>query len=472
MSRHRDRIVVSERRWLPPGLYALLLIALCALTVPELARPLERYLVGSACFLPRWFCSELALPAGPTAYQQLQQQEQAELRQRVAQLGAEVRGRLREQDLRTPAGWVHSQFDPVWCSVVACEPRRGGGGEPCELVLDRSFGELADCSEWVSKGEVLLGTLLRPPVQADAEANAAALAAPARVQLLNHPAARAYAAVIELPDAARLRLVVRPAAIADPAPLRVELWDDPYRSASLERGGHAVRTLAIPGVENQPEAGWLLGRTRIWGYETPTGDRLMTIGVYVVPPTEPRAISHVVVWRPRTAPALVPQAVPLRNPARLWPLPGHRTGRSLVAAAAGVSDGAAVLVDGVIVGTAQPQAFGMALVSTFAASRQPWSLVLMPEDRTLRTRELVGRFLGIVDGVLQFAWRGEVAAGEGLWLPSGLLFTGSNGPHCPAGLLLGRARPHAQHADRIEVHLPAPSSLGEVQLLRGSRGGR
>jgi hypothetical protein len=37
---------------------------------------------------------------------------------------------------------------------------------------------------------------------------------------------------------------------------------------------------------------------------------------------------------------------------------------------------------------------------------------------------------------------------------------------------LGRARPHAQHADRIEVHLPAPSSLGEVELLRGSRGGR
>jgi len=468
LSVHRGQNLASKRRRLPPGLYALLLVALCALTVPEFARPLERLLVGSACFLPRWFCSELvaSAQAAPSL-----QHEQIQLRTRVAELSAELLGRLREQDLQAPVGLMSGQFEPVWCSVVACETRRGGGGEPCELVLDRTLGELWHCSEWVTKGEVLLGSLVRPQVLGDDGEAAAALASPARVQLLNHPGARTLAAAIELPDAARLRLVVRPAAIADPAPLRVELWDDPYRSASLERGGHAVKTLTIPGAGEQPEAGWLLGRTRIWGYETPAGDRLMTVGVYVVPPTEPRAISHVVVWRPREVLQVPPPPAPDRHAVRLWPLPGHRTGRSLVAADSGVLDGAAVLVDGVILGTARQQAFGMALVSTFAASRQPWSLVLMPEDGTLRTRELVGRFLGIEQGVLQFAWRGEVAVGEGLWLPSGLLFTGSNGPHCPAGLLLGRARPHAQHADRIEVQLPAVSAHGEVLLLRG-RGGR
>lgn len=463
----RGRKLAAQRRWLPPGLYALLLVALCALTVPELARPLERLLVGTVCFLPRWFCSELA-PTAPAAPHW--QQEQQELRQWVAGLSAEVLSRLREQDLRAPAGLMQAQFEPVWCHVVACEPRRGGGGEPCELVLDHTLGELWDCSEWVTKGEVLLGTLVRPRLSLDDPAAAEALAAPARVQLLNHPAARNLAAAIDLPDNARLRLVVRPAAIADPAALRVELWDDPYRSANLERGGHAVRTFAIPGASDQPDAGWLLGRTRIWGYETPAGDRLMTIGVYVVPPTEPRAISHVVVWRPHAAAKVPPPALPERRAARLWPLPGHRTGRSLLAAAEGVPEGAAVLVDGVILGTARAQAFGMALVSTFAASRQPWSLVLMPEDGSLRTREIVGRFVGIEAGVLQFAWRGEVAVGEGLWLPSGLLFTGSNGPHCPAGLLVGRARPHPQLADRIEVVLPATSPHGEVQLLRGSGG--
>ena len=44
------------------------------------------------------------------------------------------------------------------------------------------------------------------------------------------------------------------------------------------------------------------------------------------------------------------------------------------------------------------------------------------------------------------------AAGE---LPRGFLFTGSNGPHCPSGLFLGRATPVGR--DLLEVTIPVQS---------------
>jgi hypothetical protein len=80
-------------------------------------------------------------------------------------------------------------------------------------------------------------------------------------------------------------------------------------------------------------------------------------------------------------------------------------------------------------------AFGQGLVTSLAASHQPWALLLLPDDETLAPLELFGEVVA-ADGVA--AWfrprRGEVPA-----TAAGFLFTGANGAFCPAGLLLGRA---------------------------------
>ena len=52
----------------------------------------------------------------------------------------------------------------VHCAVLAAQGvgRRSARTAPVELVLDRSYAELADCERFVTKGDTLVGYLLQP----------------------------------------------------------------------------------------------------------------------------------------------------------------------------------------------------------------------------------------------------------------------------------------------------------------------
>jgi hypothetical protein len=435
----------------------MLLLALCWLTLPAVFAPIERVLLGATCLVPRTLGEWSGVPAAATA-------AEPAARQRLASLGAELALRLRRQDVEAGRSVLPGQYEPVFCAVrevLGDGPRRGGGGHPAELRLALSHGELADCAGFVTKGDALLGFLVRAGTGDAADDDPAD---PARVHLLHHRAVPPVYAAMSVPDGGQLRLVVRGAATVDPAPLRADLWDDPYRAARLDRGGDIVRTLAIDDGAVQVPAGLRLGRTRIWGYEGGAGDEVLTIGVFVVPPYEPRALSHVVVWRdtrlapvasavPAATPAPTPQAVIVRD------LPGAVHGRHLLVGEQPVPDGAAVVQDGLFLGTARGLAFGMGLVTSFPASRQRWSLLLLPDDPAAAPQELSGEIVRADRGEAWLRWRADASDAGGTRLPAGQLFTGSNGAHCPPGLWIGSVEPHPRERSLLVVRtvsLPGP----------------
>jgi hypothetical protein len=440
----------------PVGLYGVLLFALCWLTLPAVFAPVERWLLGAVCLPPRvwtaWFGAP-ALAAAPAD------------RRTLGELTEDLHRRVRRDDeLGTQA--LRRDHDALHCAVVATS-RRGGGGLPCELQLDHTHAELADCSDWVTKGEALIGVLVRPghgPAALDRPQD------PARVMLLNHPGARPLYANVELGGGELLRTVVRAAATVDPAALRVDLWDDPYRGARLDRGGLPVRTAAL--AADDPRDGLLLGHTLIWGYPGRDAGQSLTLGVYVVPTIEPRALSHVVVWRPESLPsdaAAAPAARQLgRAAAVVHDLPGARNGRHLVIADGPVPDQAAVVQDGRFLGTARGLAFGTGLVTSFVASRQRWSLLLLPDDPLLPPRELDARVVATSRNIAWLRWRGAPGPGSER-LTSGYLFTGSNGLHCPAGLWIGRAQPDPQEPDLLQIVTPIEPGPQPCEVLGGTR---
>jgi hypothetical protein len=447
----------------------MLLFALCWLTLPRAFAPIERVVLGAACVLPHALCGFAGEPADAAS---------PEVLARLHELAAELRAGVRAYDTAGAQRLVPAGFEPVVCAVVATGERRGGGGEPCELRLDRSHAELRDCCTFVTKGDALLGHLVRAGRGIAAED---AEDAPALVQLLNHPAARPTAGVLALDDGAALRMVVRAAAVVDPAALRVDLSDDPYLAARMERGGRPVRTMDLPGADADAPAGLLLGRTRIWGYERTASTEPLTIGVFVAPPVEVRALSYVVVWRRAEAEAPAAAAVeaaadggPVGHgflPALVWDLPGAATGRHLVAAEAAVPEGAAVVMDGLCLGTARGLAFGLGLVTSFPQSRHRWNLLLLPSEGERRPLELSGEVIEADGNVAWVRCRGAGLAEGGERLPAGYLFTGSNGRNCPAGLLLGTARPHRFTRDVLEVTTPVQDGprRAAVVLAGGGR---
>ena len=268
----------------PVGLYGMLLFALLWLTLPAVFAPLERLLVGAVCIVPRVASRFFGEPAVAA--------RRADLR-RIDELGAVLHRRVERHDFAGAGMSMAAGAAPVLCSVLSVQ-RRGGAGLPSELLLDHSYRELAGCGEIVTKGPTLLGFLQRPGVGVAADDLPDD---PARVLLCHHRRAPRLYAGLEQPDGSRLHFVVRSSASVDPAPLRVDLWDDPYRAAKLGRAGQQVFTLPLSFGEQRVPGGLLLGRTRIWGYEQPDSDEQLTIGVFVVPPIEPRALSHVVLWR-------------------------------------------------------------------------------------------------------------------------------------------------------------------------------
>lgn len=429
----------------PIGLYATLLLALCWLALPRLWRPVERGLLGLASLPLR----ALEVCRGEVALAHEQRQLLAAAAVPVAQL----RQRL-SAHLAAVAGVQH----PAALVPVLDFGERGliggGGGQPCELRLLRSYRELQGCAPFVTCGEQLLGFLCQPGVGA---ADRDRPQDPARVLLLNHPQAPAVAAALQLQDGKRLRLCVEAAGSLDPGPLRTSLWDDPYRASRLGGGTFAVRTLRLAGAlgGDLPE-GLLLGNAEAWGYR---GATTLAIGVFVTPSIDFRALSCVAVFGPGFAGPSPLQ--PQRLPARLQPLPGSLQQRFHVTLAqgAGVPDGAAIVQGDLLLGSVRGLWFGQGLGTAFAASRQSWVLLLLPEEPAAPPLALWGEVESQRGHTAWLRCRGRVPP-----LQSGWLFTGSNGRCCPLGLLLGRTAPVAGDPTLLELTLPALAA-GPVEVL-------
>jgi hypothetical protein len=441
----------------PVGLYGALLVALCALTLPAAFQPVERILVGAVARVSRTAASWLGAPVGaaPTAASAMRVAATADVLRRV---GAQaIGGAPRELAL---------QHGPVRCRVVAVGGRGGGGGAPCELRLDRTYAELADCLPFLTQGESFIGFLPQPggPGAADDVAADAA-----RVLLPNHPLAPPLHAEVAVSPTNRSRVVVRPAAAADPAPVRVDLWDDPYAAARMERAMLPVWTRAVAGSASPVPGGLRLGATRIWGYAQTAEDEALTLGVFVAPEPRAASLSHVVAWRRDLAGAPVePSVAPAFAPGVVHELPGMAAGRFLLVAEGDVADGAAVACDGALLGLAKPLAFGSGLVTAFATSRQPWNLLLAPDAVDAPPLELRGVVVR-TDGDRAFVRRD----GDLLALPAlpagGELFTGSNGAHCPAGLWIGRCEADPLDLEQLIVTLPSVHGAAPVRWCAGGR---
>lgn len=453
--------MVSRSSAFPVGLYGALLFALVWLTVPGLFRPLERVLVGSATAVPRLASTWLGVPARAA--------ESGDLA-RVEQLRADLEERVARQDFAAGRVAVPAGAQRVLCGVLSAA-RRGGGGRLSELLLDHSYRELGCSGEleaWerlVVKGDQLLGFLMEP---GRGRAKDDLPTDPARVMLCNHRDAPRLFAGLDLSGAA-LKFVVRAGAVADPAPLRVDLWDDPYRAAQLDEANLVVRTRALEFGRDHygVPPGLSLGRARVWGYDDPQTAAVLAIGVYVEPGFEPRALSHVVLWRAeghldRT------RVSPLRARARaasvLYDLPGADRGRHLLVCGRDVPDGAAVTQRGVLLGTARGLSFGDALVTAFPASRQRWSLLFLPDDPAARVVELSGVVERAEGDVAWVRWEGP-PRDDVLRLGAGFLFTGSNGRCCPSGLWIGRASADRFVPGLLQVRVPATSGARAVDVF-------
>lgn len=454
----------QNARAFPVGLYGMLLFALCWLTLPTVFAPLERVLVGGACAVPRWWASWFGSPVAAATGDEAS---------RAARLAVEtaLHERLRAADTDDFGGHFGTS-QPVHCAVIATARtvRQRAGNEPNELLLDHSYLELRDCREFVTKGDVLIGRLLRP---GQGQAALDRPEDPARVQLLHHPATKPLYATMAVGDGTVLRLVVRGAGPAEPAPLRADLWDDPYRASSIGRSGMPVRTALLPGDATCPPADLRIGTTLVWGYPQQGDDRSLLLGVFVQPPFAARALSHVVLWREARSPvdpspALADAAPSVRRTRRsglLYDLPGAAAGRHLLVAKA-LAGSATVVRDGHLVGTARGLAFGTGLVTSFPASRQRWSLLLLPDDRTLPPLELDGEVVAADRNVARVRVQGHPHDRQHS-LPAGQLFTGSNGWHCPSGLSIGHALPALGEPSELLVTTEFAAGPVPVDVIEG-----
>ncbi len=239
----------------PIGLYGMLLLALCWLTVPRLFAPLERLLLG-AVSLPARVVAEWSGTPALAASRDV-------LRERQAQADR-LNERLHHFDAIGGRELMPADRVPQFCFVRSVDRRVAGGGVAGELRLDHTYRELAGCDELVTKGGALVGRLARLGVGPATDDGPDDFA---RVVLLNHAGAPPVYGGLSLADGEHLRFLVGPSAKVDPAPLRVDLWDNAYRAAKLDRGGQDVFTIEFSGGGVRQPAGLWLGQTRVWGYE-------------------------------------------------------------------------------------------------------------------------------------------------------------------------------------------------------------
>jgi hypothetical protein len=225
----------------------------------------------------------------------------------------------------------------------------------------------------------------------------------------------------------------------------------------LRSSGAMVRTLQLsaPWTGALPK-GLRLGHSRIWGYER--GGEVLSIGVYVEPVFDPRALSQVVLWQ--TVPGESRPVRPLAlAPARLWPLPDGTQGRWLLTSDVNVLDGAAVVQDGICLGTARGVAFGQGLVTSFQSSRHPWALWLLPDDESRPPVGIYGEVVRTEGAVAWFKPREQASIAV-----AGFVFTGGGQARCPAGLLIGRAEP-VSGSDQLRIVVPRRSGSQVVDLI-------
>lgn len=444
----------------PVGLYAMLLFALAWLTLPRVFAPIERWLVGSACFVPRVASAWFGEPAFAADREALS---------RIHELGEQLTERVRQHDFAGAGISMDAGDDKLLCGVLSIG-RRGGAGQPSELLLDHTYDELIGCREVVTKGGALLGFLLKPGVGRAVDDT---YDDPARVMLCNHRDAPRLYASLQNRDGSQLRFVIEPAAAVDPAPLRVDFWDDPYRAAQLKDTQQRVYTLPVMYGKQRVPGGLLVGRTRRWGYEGEGEEPPLTIGMFVTPAVVARALSHVVVWRAGDVRQPVAgRASGLRSrhraSATVYDLPGASHGRHLLVCTESVPDGAAVVQDGLFLGTARGLCLGTGLVTSFVASRQAWTLLLLPD--------------GDGEAPIELHARVERTAGNVAWLKltgvpmeqiarvgRAFLFTGSNGQFCPAGLWIGVAEPAVEGFNVLKVTVPMGSGPRSAEVLVGEQ---
>jgi hypothetical protein len=442
----------------PVGLYAMLLLALVWLTLPRVFAPIERWMVGSACLVPRVASAWFGEPASAADRNALA---------RIRELGEQLTARVRQHDFAGAGISMKAGDDKLLCGVLSVG-RRGGAGQPSELLLDHTYAELAGCREIVTKGGALLGFLLKPGV---GRAIDDTYDDPARVMLCNHRDAPRLYASLQNRDGSQLRFVIKPAAVVDPAPLRVDFWDDPYRAAQLRETQQRVFTLPVTFGKQRVPGGLLVGRTRRWGYEGDGDEPPLTIGMFVTPAVEARALSHVVVWRSGDVRQPVVAAASVlrsrrRATATVYDLPGASHGRHLLVCTESVPDGAAVVQDGLFLGTARGLCLGSGLVTSFVASRQAWTLLLLPDGDAEPPIELHARVERTVDNVAWLKLTG-VPLEQLARVGRGYLFTGSNGQFCPAGLWIGLAEPAAEGFNVLKVTVPMEAGPRSAEVLVG-----
>ncbi|MDA7936598.1 hypothetical protein N9B90_01505 [bacterium] len=450
--------MVKKSAAFPAGLYAMLLFALAWLTLPRVFAPLERWLVGSACFVPRIGSTLFGQPVAAANHVDLE---------RIRELGDQLKRRVQEHDFAGAGISMPANDEKFHCGVLSVT-RRGGAGLPSELLLDHTYAELEGCKEIVTKGNILVGFLLKPGIGRAVDDRPDD---PARIILCHHRDSPRLFAHLQDSDGLELRFVIEPAAIVDPAPLRVGFWDDPYRAASLKESGQRVYTLPAAFGKKRVPGGLMVGFTRRWGYGEEYGEDSLTIGVFVKPALEPRALSHVVLWRStKYPPPPFEVESTLRSRRRIsatvYDLPGAIHGRHLLVAKESVPDGAAVVQDGLFLGSARGLSFGSALVTSFVASRQDWNLLFLPDDETGRPVELHGRVKRSEGNTAWIEWTGP-SRDEMSRLGSGYLFTGSNGQFCPARLWIGRASVDPLARNRIKVDVWAPEGPRNVAVIVG-----
>lgn len=428
------------RRLFPVGLYGLLLVSVFGLFFEPLLATPESWL-RTVVSLPLRAYSIVWSP--PPAYAATSATAAS-----ITTLRRELRRRLEQTAL---AGGLSpgDGYRPRVHAVVGRQ--RGPAGQ---LVLAAGPEDVQNSHPMVTAGDRLLGFLAW-----DREAGAAV------VRLLSHtpqasryrgrpgetilvqapPLPRRVPARIHLADQQVLRCLVEPARPIDDWPLRCAHVEDPYLASRLRSSGQAVTTDQAEDPQGALPPGLRIGSLKIWGYP----DRDIPIGLYVEPAQAPEAVCVVVLWhrhdgdrqRPRTESIIAADVA--GQPVRWMQLPAPGGPRWLVTAGSGVRlcQGAALVQDGVLLGTLQNPWSGQSLVLPFDADDRTWSVVLLPEPGIgeLGVRELCVQIVHRDGAELTLAVTAREVPAAGL--PAGYLFTGANGPDCPLGLFLGAVRP-------------------------------
>ena len=103
-------------------------------------------------------------------------------------------------------------------------------------------------------------------------------------------------------------------------------------------------------------------------------------------------------------------------------------------------------------------------MTSFAASRQRWSLLFLPDGDAQPAFELSGVIERTAGNVAWVRWTG-LPRNQLPRFAEGHLFTGSNGRYCPSGLWIGRARVDRADRDLLEIRSPVTRGARAVHVL-------